>query len=75
MALAEAALEALVAAGAQGCAALSTYSPSRSDDGIRHEFPDTNAGYARRTSALRRRPEPDLTYRPPVSSSTPGLGL
>ena len=33
------------------------------------------ARYARRTSAPRRRAEPDLTYRPPASSSTPGLGL
>ena len=33
------------------------------------------ARYARRTSAPRRRPEPDLTYRPPASSSAPGLQL
>ena len=33
------------------------------------------ARYARRTSAHRRRPEPDLTYRPPAPSSAPGLSL
>jgi exodeoxyribonuclease V alpha subunit len=33
------------------------------------------ARYARRTSAPRRHPEPDLPYRPPASSSTPGLQL
>ena len=33
------------------------------------------ARYARRASAPRRRPEPDLTYRPPAPSSAPGLSL
>jgi exodeoxyribonuclease V alpha subunit len=33
------------------------------------------ARYARRTSAPRRRSEPDLTYRPPAPASAPGLGL
>nr|WP_246319526.1 MobF family relaxase [Nocardioides kongjuensis] len=34
------------------------------------------ARYTRRTSAPRRRPGPDITYRPPtVSSSGPGLGM
>lgn len=35
----------------------------------------TQARRTRRPSAPRRRPEPDLTYRPPAPSSTPGLGL
>jgi hypothetical protein len=33
------------------------------------------ARYARRTSAPRRRPERDITYRPPAPSSAPSLGL
>ncbi len=33
------------------------------------------ARYTRRTAAPKRRPEPDISYRPPASSSAPGLGL
>jgi hypothetical protein len=33
------------------------------------------ARYTRRTSAPKRRPDPDITYRPPAPSSAPGLGM